>query len=140
MGRFRIRLGEAEIEYEGEDSTSKYQAALDWVSETPEHERIKTPAKSEKQNHIEEKNSKRGGIRSPVVSPKIDELIEGGWFDSHRSIDDTVTELKRLVVPGTNKESVKQGLNRRVGKTLATVMDDGVQVFWAAKKSGKEKE
>jgi len=31
MGRFRVRLGEAEVEYEGEDSADRYTDAIEWV-------------------------------------------------------------------------------------------------------------
>jgi hypothetical protein len=140
VGKFRVKLGDTEIEYEGEDSESKYQAALDWLNKTPQKERVKEDKAHKESEDTEVKSSKRGGIRSAVVSPKIDQLIEGGWFSEHRTIDDVMAELKRLVVPGADKTNVTNALKRRVGKTLETVMDNEVQVFWSKKKSGKPAE
>lgn len=138
MGRFRVRLGETEIEYEGEDSEQKYAEALAWIGGKGEA----APARKHsaaKESASEEAGSKAGGPRSPVIGPKVDELISEDWFSKHRKIPEIMTELKNRGVPGVNVMNVRAACMRRVrSKKLKTIMDGEERVFWSASVQGNK--
>jgi hypothetical protein len=79
---FRIKKGDVEIEYHGssEEVSSRFDNVLEWVKTTPvttapkEPEKPPVPVK-------EEKVEKRGGARTGVISPAVDELITEGFFN-----------------------------------------------------------
>ena len=131
MGRFKVKLGEAEIEYEGEDSEEKYAEALTWVEGKGEATPVKKSA-ARKEREEGEAGSKAGGPRSAVIGPKTDELVSEGWFSKHRKIPEIVTELKNRGVPGVNANNVLTACMRRVrSKKLKTIKDAGERVFWS---------
>lgn len=139
MGRFRIKSGEIEIEYEGEDSKEKYEAAFDWVRQNPAPVAPARPPSGAPAADGEEKKKedRRGGQRSAVISPAIDKLLESGWFGEHRKNSDIVQELKNRGTPGVSDDNVNAACMRRVrdGK-LETILDEGQRVFWAKARPG----
>jgi len=134
MGRFRIKWGAIEIEYEGEDSESRYSDALEWLKmQKPLKERTSGTTFSTEEATEEERVSKRGGARSPIIGPKIDELVTEGWFKKHRKVAETVSELRNRAVPGVTEENVVVASKRRVGqKKLKAIKDKetGEWIFW----------
>lgn len=130
MGKFRVRLGEAEIEYEGEDSDARYEHALEWVGGKHQPSEEKGPS-HQKDIQRDKGISKKGGQRTAFIGPKIDELIKPGWFSKHRTAPEVVEELKKKAVPGVNENNVLTACKRRLGPTkLVTTIDSGERVFW----------
>lgn len=66
----------------------------------------------------EQKQDRRGGLRSSVVSPAIDELQREDFFKEFKTADEVFAELKRKAVPVTDINTVNEALKRRVPKTL----------------------
>ena len=133
MGRFKVRLGEAEIEYEGEDSGMRYDAAIQWVESVSGGESSeRLPKNKGRVNELKE--SKRGGQRSAVIGPALDALIDGGWMNQHRNVASIMEELKSKGTPGVTNRNVNVACMRRVraGK-LDTILDQGQRVFWTKK-------
>jgi len=121
--RFRVKRGDIEIEYEGKspEVNARFKEAFDWVKTV-----TVSPPKPEpkKEKELEEKKEKkRGGARTAVISPAIDELIEEGFLDDFKRADHVLDELTRKTVPVSGIEPVILALNRRVPKVLDRVKD-----------------
>jgi hypothetical protein len=91
--------------------------------------------KGEKQSGEEvPKKDKRGGKRSPLVSQKIDEMIEENYFKlpNKRSVEDVVRALvEKKGLPVTGKSFVVlAALKRRLGHTLVGTREDKKWFFW----------
>jgi len=76
----------------------------------------------------------RGGQRKAFISPKIDELIQEGFFNlpNKRTADDVLNgllEKKGIPIKGKEK-AVLSALKRRLGKTLFGTRENGKWVFW----------
>ena len=74
MGRFRIKWGDNEVEYEGADSDRKFDEAFNRLeSAKPSHNIVRKE---------EEKEGKdgRGGLRKGLFAPEIKKLFEEGFF------------------------------------------------------------
>ena len=129
--RFRIKKGDVEIEYEGKstDVSSRYKEAFEWIKTltltTP-----KLPIKEEPKE--KEPKKKRGGPRTGVISPAIDELIKEGFFDDWKNSTQVLEELKRRTVPVSGIKPVINALNRRVPKKLDRIKDE--QERWVYRK------
>lgn len=77
-----------------------------------------------------QKQDKRGGLRSSVVSPAIDELMAESFFKDFKSADQVCAELKRKTVPVTDIKTVNEALKRRVPKTLDRIKgEEGKWVY-----------
>jgi hypothetical protein len=130
---FKIKKGEIEIEYEGrvEDVNQRYKEALDWLRSAPkttEEKRINHTKEGEV-----EKEKKRGGARKSVFSPKIDELINEGFFKlpNRKKMTDVAKALQEKGLPVTGKEEViLNALKRRLGKTLKGTKTGDEWSFW----------
>ena len=111
LGRFRVRTGDTEIEYEGEDSQERYEAALDWIEDVHKQNTLsnigndssaKTPkgkaAQSSSAGDQEQSRLriKKGRGPAALARNKIKEsLIPGGFFDSPKSNEEVAGELSR---------------------------------------------
>jgi len=120
--RFRIKKGDIEIEYEGKSTevSSRYREAFEWIK-TLTLTTSKPPVKGEQKE--KETKKKRGGPRTSVISPAIDELIEEGFFDDWKNSTQVLEELKRRTVPVSGIKPVINALNRRVPKKLDRIKD-----------------
>lgn len=130
MGRFRLRTGDTEIEYEGEDSQEKFESSFAWIKSVPQTQ--SAPVKVKTQAGGGQIDTKRGGQRSAVIGPAIDELIGSGWFKEHHKVPDIVKELKSRGTPGVTNENVNVACMRRVkSKKLDTILEKDQRIFWA---------
>ena len=127
--RFRIKKGDVEIEYEGKSTevSSRYKEAFEWIKSLT-LTTSKPPIKGEQK----ETKKKRGGPRTGVISPAIDELIEEGFFDDWKNSTQVLEELKRRTVPVSGIKPVINALNRRVPKKLDRIKDE--QERWVYRK------
>jgi hypothetical protein len=131
---FKIKRGDIEIEYEGasSDVSSKFSEIFEWLKTAP----VPTfPTKPEGVTPIpaeEERQERRGGARSAVVSPAIDELVKEGFLDAFKNVNQVYDELKRKVIPVSSVDTVVNALNRRVPETLDRIKDD--QGRWVYRK------
>jgi len=126
--RFRIRKGEIEIEYEGspDDVNSRYKEAFEWIKTATVALPPETRAAKKREKKIEkseEKAEKRGGSRTAVIGPAIDELIKEGFLDDFKNAHHILEELRRKTVPVSGLPPVRNALNRRVPKTLDRIKD-----------------
>ena len=113
-GRFRIKNGEIEIEYEGpiKEVNQRFEKVLGLVVSRKEK---KPEAETEEKGG--EKKSKRGGRRKPIYAPKIRDLIDEGFFKPKKSLDEVIKKLESLGVPTRGKRvSVRNALIREAGK------------------------
>jgi hypothetical protein len=85
----------------------------------------KKPDKPVKTPDSRSKTDGRGGVRSKVISPAIDKLIEEGWLNDFKNEDEIRAELKRLRVPGLTKVNVSMALGRRVPDKLDRIKGEG---------------
>ena len=109
-GRFRIKNGEIEIEYEGpiKEVNQRFEKVLGLVVSRKE---------KKLEAETEEKKSKRGGRRKPIYAPKIRDLINEGFFKSKKSLDEVIKKLESLGVPTRGKRtSIRNALIREAGK------------------------
>ena len=109
-GRFRIKNGEIEIEYEGpiKEVNQRFEKVLGLVVSRKE---------KKLEAETEEKKSKRGGRRKPIYAPKIRDLIDEGFFKPKKSLDEVIKKLESLGVPTRGKRvSVRNALIREAGK------------------------
>jgi hypothetical protein len=124
--RFRIKKGEIEIEYEGKtpEVTARYKEAFGWMKSvtlpTPKPEPTKKPTKEEEPQKKEER---RGGARTGVISPALDELVEEGFLDDFKDSSQILAELRRKTVPVSDARPVVSALTRRVPKKLDRIRD-----------------
>jgi hypothetical protein len=125
--RFRIKKGDIEIEYEGKSSevNSRYEEAFEWIRTVTISPPKPEPKKDEKPKEEKEKKKeeKRGGTRTAVISPAIDELIGEGFLDDFKGDHEVLEELRRKTVPVSGIKPVQSALNRRVPKTLDRIKD-----------------
>lgn len=129
--RFRIKKGDIEIEYEGKSSevTTRYKEAFDWIKTVT----ISPPKPEAKKKEPEKKKEeKRGGVRTAVISPAIDDLIKEGFFDDFKNSTEVLAELRRKTVPVSDVTPVVVALNRRVPKKLDRIKDE--QERWVYRK------
>jgi len=125
--RFKIRKGDIEIEYEGKSSevTERYKEAFEWITTaTVAPPKPEPTRKLEKKDIEEKKEDKRGGVRTSVISPAIDELIKEGFFDDFKNSSEILKELRRKTVPVSSTQPVTMALNRRVPKKLDRIKDE----------------
>ena len=138
--RFKIKNEQIEIEYEGssEDVNERFSEVFEWIRSVPREEikKKKMKKKIEETKEEEKKEEKRGGPRKAFISPKINELIEEGYFKlpNKRKVEDvkkTLIEKKGLPVTGKGV-AVLEALKRRLGKTIVGTREEktGEWVFW----------
>ena len=80
-----------------------------------------------------EPEGKQGGSRKELFSPKIDELIDEGYFKlpNKRKVEDVLKSLKEKGLPTSGKaKAVRESLKRRLGKTLKGTKEENDWVFW----------
>jgi hypothetical protein len=80
-----------------------------------------------------EPEGKQGGVRKELFSPKIDELIDEGYFKlpNRRKAPDVLTALKEKGLPTSGKgNAVLESLKRRLGKKLKGTKEGNDWVFW----------
>lgn len=75
-------------------------------------------------SEAEQKRDKRGGPRSAVISPVIDDLLRKGFLDAFKTGEQVFEELKRNNVPVKDVWVAIEALNRRVPKTLDRIKDE----------------
>jgi hypothetical protein len=138
--RFRIKSGDTEIEFEGSaaEVSSKFKEAFDWLKNTPSQQsddKTQKGGKSMSDTKTEDKKqgraSSRGGSRSAVVGPALDELVAEGFFGDFKTLSEVCEELKRKTVP-SNIKTVNSALARRVPKVLDRIKND--QGNWVYRK------
>lgn len=124
---FRVKKGEIEIEYEGKSSevNERYKEAFDWIKTATITPSEKKPPKEEKKIERKPKKNeeKRGGARTAVISPAIDELIKGGFLDDFNRDRQVLEELERKTIPVSGIKPVRNALNRRVPRILDRIKD-----------------
>jgi len=96
--RFRIKKGDTEIEYEGgsKDVSSKFDNIFEWIKTAPV---VVIEPKAEGKPPVptpteEEKVETRGGARTGVISPAIDELLKDGFLDEFKTASHVLEELR----------------------------------------------
>lgn len=129
MGRFRLKKGDIEVEYEGEDSDSKYEKAFAWI------EGVKVAHKEVPQMRQEQskEQSQRGGVRTGFISPGIEKLMEQHFFKlpKKKQVSEIMVALRDLGIPVKGKEeAVVNACRRRLGKGLKGTKEQGKWVFW----------
>jgi hypothetical protein len=133
--RFKMKKGDIEIEYEGasSDVSSKFSEIFEWlktacaISLSPELGEGVPPKPV-----VQEKQEKRGGARTGVISPAIDDLIKEGFLGDFKNASQVHEELRRKNVPVSDVTPVIVALNRRVPKTLDRIKDE--QGRWVYRK------
>jgi hypothetical protein len=130
---FRIKKGDTEIEFEGTSSevTSKFEEIIEWIKATPSELAGKKPEKNGEPKG-QAKAEKRGGARTSVISPAIDELAKDGFLSEFKTVSEVLEELRRKNVPVSDSRPVNLALNRRVPKTLDRIKDN--QGRWVYRK------
>jgi len=130
--RFRIKVGEIEIEYEGESTkvSTLYKEAFEWIKMSAE-----LPPKIKQIEEKGEAKKRRGGPRTSVISSAIDDLINKGFFDDFKNSAQVFEELKRRTVPVSSIQTVITALNRRVPKKLDRIQDS--EGRWVYRKKQK---
>lgn len=89
MGRFRIKWGDNEIEYEGQDSDSKFDEAFKRLEGAKQSH---TVVRKEEEK---ETKSARGGVRKGLFAPEIKKLLDEGFFKlPHKK---TVAEVQKAL-------------------------------------------
>ena len=131
--RFRIKKGDIEIEFEGTSSevAPKFENVLEWIKTAPVRqtgEETVVTAEIQKQ----EKPQKRGGARTGVIAPAIDELVKEGFLTDFKTASQVLEELRRKTVPVSDVARVIMAMNRRVPKTLERIKDN--QGRWVYRK------
>jgi hypothetical protein len=129
---FRIKYGETEIEFEGsaEEVSAKFKESFEWLKSMPMKPPVKGEQKGGKLESIvageqkQGKGSGRGGARSAVVGPAMDELIKEGFFDDFKGLDQVTEELKRKKVPIGSAQTVDAALGRRVPRVLDRIKNE----------------
>lgn len=124
--RFRIKKGNIEIEYEGKPSevNARYNEAFEWIKTVTVSPPKPEPTRKLKREELEKKKKgKRGGTRTDVVSPAIDELIKEGFLDDFKNSTQVLGELRRKTIPVSGVQPVIMALNRRVPKKLDRTKD-----------------
>ena len=133
--RFRMKKGDIEIEYEGASNevSSKFSDIFEWLKTAPVAPLPPKAGEGAKPKPEEEqRQERRGGARSAVISPAIDELLKDGFLDVFKNANQVFEELKRKTVPVSDVTAVIGALNRRVPKTLDRIKDD--QGKWVYRK------
>jgi len=121
--KVKVNLQEKYFELEG--SEEFVTEMTEQIKEMFETSPVSKPKKdSKKDDKDSDKKSKRGGKRSSVISPAIDKMIDDGWYDEFKTIAETVTELKRISVPGVNSINVGMALSRRVPDKLDRIKNN----------------
>jgi len=108
--------------------------ALEWLASRP----AKASRKYEKRKEDEgKKKGKRGGSRRPIYTPRIDELIEEGFFAGGRkSLDEVLEGLRPKNVPTKGakaRHALLENLKRRVAKRdseLHGAPEEKLWYFW----------
>jgi hypothetical protein len=130
--RFKIKKGDIEVEYEGnrEEVAKRYADAFAWVSLTSPISPPHVPSGKSTAGEPS-KPSKRGGVRSNVISRAIDGLIGEHWMGTSKKVTAIVEELKRRGVKGVDENNANEALKRRVGKTVDRIKDksDGKWIY-----------
>lgn len=73
MGRFRIKWGDSEVEYEGPDSEKKFDETFNRLESTKQ-------SRQAPNGKDEEVKSGRGGLRKGLFAPEIKKLFDEGFF------------------------------------------------------------
>jgi len=138
--RFRIKKGDLEVEYEGNSAEvgERYREVFEWIKTTkiaPPERKLPREKRKEKEG---EKEEKRGGRRTAVISPSIDKLIEEGFFDDFKNSTQVLEELRRKTVPVSNVMPVTMALNRRIPKKLDRIKDEQGRWVYRRKQSDTE--
>ena len=124
---FKMKKGDIEIEYEGVSSevSSKFSEIFEWLKTAPITPLPPKPAEGIPPEPVEEeRQERRGGARSAVISPEIDKLMEEGFLDAFKNANQVYEELKRKAVPVSGLNAVVEALKRRVPETLDRIKDD----------------
>ena len=132
---FKMKKGDIEIEFEGSSNevSSKFSEVFEWLKTVPVVSPPSKPSEGIPPPPIEEqKPEKRGGPRTGVISPAIDELIKEGFLDDFKNATQVLEELRRKTVPVSDVGRVSTALNRRVPKTLDRIKDQ--QGKWVYRK------
>jgi hypothetical protein len=130
--RFKIKVGVIEVEYEGreQDANQRYKEALEWLKASPQ---ISAQPEINLKKEALEKEETRGGARKSIFSPKIDELIDKGFFKlpNRKKVIDVTKALQEEGLPVTDKEqAILIALKRRLGKNLKGTKTGDEWSFW----------
>jgi hypothetical protein len=128
--RFRVKTASFEVEFEGpaQSASSKYDAMVLHLSLAK-----LTPLEADDSSAPVNAKSKRGGIRSSVISEALDKLIDEGWLKTKRTHEGIFVELQNRRVPGVEKGNVKVALDRRVRNgRLKSIRDGDDWVYWSS--------
>jgi hypothetical protein len=130
---FKVKKGDIEIEYQGDpkEVASKFEGIFEWIKTAPVIKAPKEPVEPPTPAD-EEKADKRGGARTGVISPAIDELVKEGFLKEFKTASQVHEELRRKAVPVSDVHVVMTALNRRVPKKLDRIKDE--QGRWVYRK------
>jgi hypothetical protein len=130
--RFKIRSGEIEIEYEGSPNevNERYDDALKWLDS---HQPRKTKTEKIEPDKKDQKD-RRGGARKAIYPPWIQKLKEEGFFQSKKTLDETIKQFESMGVPTRSKRSsIRNALindTHKQGSKLKSTKEGNTWVFW----------
>jgi len=128
LGRFKLRWGDNEIEYEGEDSTKKYEEALTLFKITDTRSQLPPEGDSEK-----EVKKERGPPRKGIFAPEIVKLVEEKYFKlpHKRSLQNVQKALQERGIPVSGKSSqILMALKRQLRTKLKGTKTPDGWTFW----------
>jgi hypothetical protein len=134
MGKFRIKWGENEIEYEGENSNLKYAEALATLKQEEgpsEHKKPSDPTKGPPNK--EPDKSAKGLPRKGIFAPEIVKLVDAGFFKlpQKRSSQEVQEELHNRGIPTSGKNTqILMALKRLLRSRLKGTKTKDGWVFW----------
>jgi hypothetical protein len=128
LGRFRVKWGDREIEYEGTDSDAKYLEALELV-------KAPTEPSSQKHDtqHKPEADKTHTGGRKPLFAPEIVKLIDEHYFrlPNKRTVKDVIKTLQDRGLPVSGKYAQTQtALKRLLKDRLKGTKTEEGWIFW----------
>lgn len=127
--RFRVKTASFEVEFEGpaQSASSKYDSMIVHLSLAK-----LSPLEVSDYSAPVNAKSRRGGIRSNVISEALDKLIDEDWLKTKRPLGVVLAELQNRRVPGVDKGNIKVALDRRVRNgRLKTIRDGEDWVYWS---------
>jgi hypothetical protein len=132
--RFRIKNGDIETEYEGplSEVNKRYDKAFEWVSsQKPKTREKKEKEPSDKVDIKKEKKDKRGGARKPIYAPAIQRLIEEGFFNEKKTVDEVTKKFEDLGIPVRGKRNaIRTSLRYETSKKDSKLKGTKVENEW----------
>jgi hypothetical protein len=127
LGKFRLKWGEREIEYEGEDSDEKFAEAFGYLRGQGS-QGVAIEKGDEKRGA-----DQRGGVRRGIFAPAIKKLLDEGFFKlpHKRRVKDITKALENKGLPVKDKTTeIINACRRMLKKDLKGTKDAEGWVFW----------